>query len=83
VKSTDIRVKDFEYGFEDYRYRTPIKFGGVALDKVTILNVTMEVESNAGKRATGFGSVSRRCLQPGLCWKFTIVLPGIQFSSRP
>jgi len=54
---TDIRVKDVAFAFEDFAYRTPIKFGGVALDKVTILNVTMTVETVAGKVATGFGSM--------------------------
>lgn len=54
---TDIRIKDVAFSFEDFAYRTPIKFGGVALDKVTILNVTMTVETQAGKVATGFGSM--------------------------
>ncbi len=54
---TDIRVKDVAFAFEDFAYRTPIKFGGAALDKVTILNVTMTVETVAGKVATGFGSM--------------------------
>jgi L-alanine-DL-glutamate epimerase-like enolase superfamily enzyme len=54
---TDICVKDVAFTFEDFAYRTPIKFGGVALDKVTILNVTMTVETVAGKVATGFGSM--------------------------
>jgi L-alanine-DL-glutamate epimerase-like enolase superfamily enzyme len=57
MRSTDITIRNVGFSFEDFGYRTPIKFGGVALDKVTILNVTMEVESNAGKRATGFGSM--------------------------
>ncbi len=54
---TDIRVKQVDYSFEDFAYRTPIKFGGVALSKVTLLNVTMTVETVAGKVATGFGSM--------------------------
>src|SRR5262245_35771983 len=57
MKPTDIRVRDVLYSFEDYRYRTPIKFGGVALDRVTLLDVEMVVESRAGKVATGFGSM--------------------------
>lgn len=54
---TDIRVKQVDYSYEDFAYRTPIKFGGVALDKVTLLNVTMTVETVSGKVATGFGSM--------------------------
>lgn len=57
MRSTDITVRDVYFEYENYRYRTPIKFGGVALDKVTILNVRMEVESRGGQRATGFGSM--------------------------
>jgi L-alanine-DL-glutamate epimerase-like enolase superfamily enzyme len=57
MRTTDITVRDVAVNFEDYQYRTPIKFGGVVLDKVTILNVTMTVETGAGKRATGFGSM--------------------------
>jgi L-alanine-DL-glutamate epimerase-like enolase superfamily enzyme len=42
---------------QDYTYRTPIKFGGMALDRVTLLNVNVTVSSADGKRATGFGSM--------------------------
>jgi L-alanine-DL-glutamate epimerase-like enolase superfamily enzyme len=56
-KTTDIRVKEIRYGFEDFLYRTPIKFGGVALDRATILNATCVVETVAGKVAAGFGSM--------------------------
>ena len=57
MKPTDIRVKDVALAYEDFRYRTPIKFGGMVLDRVTLLNVTMTVETVAGKVATGFGSM--------------------------
>lgn len=53
----DITVRDVRFDYENYRYRTPIKFGGVALDRVTILNVTMDVEDLLGRTATGFGSM--------------------------
>ncbi len=32
MKPTDVRVKDVTTSYEDYVYRTPIKFGGVAPD---------------------------------------------------
>ena len=54
---TDIQIKDVRFSYEDFRYRTPIKFGGVALDRVTMLNVEVDVETLAGQRATGFGSM--------------------------
>jgi L-alanine-DL-glutamate epimerase-like enolase superfamily enzyme len=54
---SDMQVKAVRLSTEDFRYRTPIKFGGVALDRVTVLNVEADVETRAGKRATGFGSM--------------------------
>jgi L-alanine-DL-glutamate epimerase-like enolase superfamily enzyme len=57
MKPTDIRIRDVSYDYEDYRYRSPIKFGGVALDRVTILNVRVEVETRAGNAESGFGSM--------------------------
>ena len=57
MKSTDIRIDDVSYSYEDFRYRTPIKFGGVALDRVTILNVEIAVRSRTGKTARGLGSM--------------------------
>src|SRR5215213_10161601 len=57
MKPTDVRVKDVSFSFEDHRYRTPIKFGGVALDRVTLLNVNLVVETTKGRRGRGFGSM--------------------------
>lgn len=52
-----ISIRDVKLTYEDYHYRSPIKFGGVALDRMTLLDVTMVVEDGAGKRVTGFGSM--------------------------
>src|SRR6476660_2442065 len=57
MKPTDVRGKDVSFSFEDHRYRTPIKFGGVALDRVTMLNVDCAVETARGRVARGFGSM--------------------------
>ncbi|MBC8165167.1 MAG: mandelate racemase/muconate lactonizing enzyme family protein [Bryobacteraceae bacterium] len=57
TRSTDIRIEDVSYRFEDYLYRTPIKFGGTVVDKVTLLNVDCVVRSGAGKIVKGFGSM--------------------------
>jgi L-alanine-DL-glutamate epimerase-like enolase superfamily enzyme len=57
LKATDIRIRDISYEFEDYHFRTPIKFGGIALDRATINNVHCTVETAAGKTARGFGSM--------------------------
>ena len=57
MMSTDIRIVESTFEYEDFQYRTPIKFGGVALDKATVLNAKVTVELRSGKTATGFGSM--------------------------
>jgi L-alanine-DL-glutamate epimerase-like enolase superfamily enzyme len=57
MKPTHIRVKTLTHAFEDFRYRTPIKFGGVIADRVTLLNVDGVVRNGQGKTARGFGSM--------------------------
>lgn len=52
-----IRIEGVEYAFEEFLYRSPYKFGGVAVDRVTLLNVTVEVSTVAGKSVKGFGSM--------------------------
>jgi L-alanine-DL-glutamate epimerase-like enolase superfamily enzyme len=54
---SDIRIEHVETHYQDFTYRTPIKFGGIAVDRVTLLNATVIVASTDGKRATGFGSM--------------------------
>jgi L-alanine-DL-glutamate epimerase-like enolase superfamily enzyme len=54
---TDIRIESLDFQFEEFRYRAPYKFGGVLVDRATILNVTAVVRSRAGKMAKGFGSM--------------------------
>jgi L-alanine-DL-glutamate epimerase-like enolase superfamily enzyme len=65
MKSTDIQIREIRYQYEDFLYRTPIKFGGVALDRATILNVHSVVETRDNKRAIGFGSMPM-----GNVWSF-------------
>jgi len=57
MKPTDIRIDDVAFSYDDFLYRTPIKFGGIVLDRATILNVDCHVSTAAGKRAKGFGSM--------------------------
>jgi L-alanine-DL-glutamate epimerase-like enolase superfamily enzyme len=57
VRPTDIRIEDVSHSYEHYRYRTPIKFGGVAVDEVTLLNVDCVVRTRSGRTARGFGSM--------------------------
>ena len=57
TKPSDVRIEDIRFEYEDYLYRTPIKFGGTVVDKVTLLNVHCTIRSRAGKTAKGFGSM--------------------------
>jgi L-alanine-DL-glutamate epimerase-like enolase superfamily enzyme len=50
-------IEDIGLGYEDFLFRAPIKFGGVAIDKATILNVTSAVRTRAGASGRGFGSM--------------------------
>ena len=54
---TAIRIVDVAFAYEDFHYRTPITVGGIADDRSTLVNVTCHVETQAGKRAKGFGSM--------------------------
>jgi len=57
TRSTDIRVDEVTFSFEDFSYRTPIKFGGTEVDRATLLNVNCAVRNSAGKVVKGFGSM--------------------------
>jgi L-alanine-DL-glutamate epimerase-like enolase superfamily enzyme len=61
----DIRIREVSFDYEDYLYRTPIKFGGTEVDRVTLLNVHCTVEGAGGKTARGFGSMPM-----GNVWSF-------------
>jgi L-alanine-DL-glutamate epimerase-like enolase superfamily enzyme len=54
---TDIRIDEMSFGYEDYKYRVPIKFGGTVVDQATIINVHCTVRTVNGKSAKGFGSM--------------------------
>src|SRR4051812_10247811 len=70
MKSTDLRITDVSLSTQEFLYRTPIKFGGVALDRATLLDVNVVVETRAGVVATGFGSMPL-----GNVWAFPSKLP--------
>jgi L-alanine-DL-glutamate epimerase-like enolase superfamily enzyme len=57
TKPSDVRIQDIRFEYEDYSYRTPIKFGGTVVDKVTLANVHCVLQSRSGKTAKGFGSM--------------------------
>ncbi len=56
-QTSGIRVQEVTFGYEDFLYRTPIKFGGNVVDRVTLLNVHCVVSGGAGRMAKGFGSM--------------------------
>lgn len=56
-RNPGVRIREVTFDYEDFLYRTPIKFGGTALDRVTLLNVHCVVESPSGRTAKGFGSM--------------------------
>ena len=58
AKSTDIRILDVSYDFEEYQYRTPLKFGGVPVNYTLLLNVRLQVQTRDGKEAEGLGSMT-------------------------
>lgn len=53
----DMRIDGVETFEESYSYRTPIKFGGSLVDRVTLLNVRLRARNRAGREAEGFGSM--------------------------
>lgn len=52
-----MRIEEVTFEFEDIRYRAPYKFGGVAVDRTTLLNVRARIRTRGGKAAEGFGSM--------------------------
>jgi L-alanine-DL-glutamate epimerase-like enolase superfamily enzyme len=54
---TDVRIESITHSYQDFKYRAPYKFGGRAVDRVTLLNVECTVRSRDGKTAKGFGSM--------------------------
>lgn len=57
ARPTDIRIEDVRIAFQDYAYRTPIKFGGTVQDRATILDVNCSVSTRDGRWGRGFGSM--------------------------
>lgn len=52
-----MRIKEVRPTFRDYRYRTPYKFGGAVVDRATLLEVEIDVETANGQSVTGFGAM--------------------------
>ena len=52
-KPTDARIESIDFGYEDYLYRAPLKFGGDIVDKVTLLNVNCTIRTRDGQDGQG------------------------------
>src|SRR5579871_1677551 len=65
AKSTDIQIDHISFSYQDYLYRTPIKFGGHEVDRATLLNVDCTIRTRDGKVSKGFGSMPM-----GNVWSF-------------
>ena len=56
-KATNVRLKQVTTSTEQIQYRTPIKFGGRVVSDAVLLNVTVDVETEDGRRGSGIGSM--------------------------
>ncbi len=65
AKPTDIQIDYISFSYQDYLYRTPIKFGGHEVDRATLLNVDCTIRTRDGKVSKGFGSMPM-----GNVWSF-------------
>lgn len=57
ASSKSVRIEEVTHSFEDFRYRAPYKFGGVPVDRATLLNVHVRVTTAGGRAAKGFGAM--------------------------
>jgi L-alanine-DL-glutamate epimerase-like enolase superfamily enzyme len=57
MDSRSIEISTIDFDFQTYHYRAPMKFGGMVVDQVTLLNVHCAVRDCNGRTASGFGSM--------------------------
>ena len=53
----EVKVEEVRYETHDFTYRTPIKFGGNVVDRVTLLDVYTKIRTADGRVQEGFGSM--------------------------
>lgn len=56
-KKCDVRIEHISFGYDEYVYRAPVAFAGALMDRATLLTVKCTVRTEAGKIASGFGSI--------------------------
>ena len=52
-----LRVREVRPRLSEHRYRTPYMFGGVSVDRATLLDVEIDCDGPDGRSVTGFGSM--------------------------
>jgi L-alanine-DL-glutamate epimerase-like enolase superfamily enzyme len=57
TKKSDVRIEDISLGFEEFAFRTPLKFARTVVDRQIMLTVNCTVRTAAGKEAKGFGTL--------------------------
>lgn len=67
----DVAIREVSTRYQQYGYRTPIKFGGRISSSMTLLDVEMRIEGRAGQPALGSGSMPL-----GNTWSFPSDLVG-------
>ncbi len=70
--TTDARIDEIVPGFRDYLYRSPYKFGGKEVDRVTLFEVRCRLSLKSGKSAEGVG-----VMPLGNVWSFPA--PGVPY----
>src|SRR5262245_18772939 len=56
-RKSDMRIEDISLAFEEFAFRTPLKFAGVVVDRHTMLTVNCTARTAAGNEAKGFGTL--------------------------
>ena len=56
-KSTDITILEARCTFEQTPFRSPLKFGGRVMDRGSLINVELTVETRNKRTEGGFGSM--------------------------
>lgn len=74
ARRTDARIEELTTAFEDFTYRTPYKFGGQEVSRVTVLNVRCRLSLKSGRSAEGFASMPL-----GNVWSYPA--PGVPYET--
>jgi L-alanine-DL-glutamate epimerase-like enolase superfamily enzyme len=70
ANSKSIRIEDVSFEFEDFQYRTPMKFGGNVVERVTLLNVHCTIRAGDGRVSHGRTSHGVGSMPLGNVWSF-------------